>query len=290
MFDRLERLADHPRLRFPRLVVREAIADDLAGEAARAAYFAFLSLFPIVIALFALTGLFGGDAAFDAIMQVIRQSLPGDAADYLQRFVGEVTGSSRPGMLSLGVLLVLWSGSSIFTALIAGLNRVYDLGETRPWWLRRLLGLVGLVLSLVMVNVGAVAVLGGPALFAWIGGGDSAWRLLRWPASFMLFTLLLWALYYLLPARRRGRHTALPTLVGALSGSCLWLLGTLGFRAYLREFSRLDATYGFVGGVIVLLLWLYLTTFAILIGGEIAATREQALDEAWDVGAAPSHS
>ena len=281
-----KRLLDRPWLRFPRTVVREVIADDLAGEAARAAYFFFLSLFPIVIALFALTGLFGGDAAFDAIMGQIRQVLPGDAAEYLQRFVGEVTGSNRPGMLSLGILLTLWSGSNIFTALIVGLNRVYDLRETRSWWRRRLLAFFAMGISLLAINLGTVALLAGPALVRRLGGGVF-WQVVRWPLALVLFAGLLWALYYLLPSRRR-QGAVVPTLIGAVSGSVLWVLGTLVFRMYLREYSRFDATYGFVGGVIVLLLWLYLTAFSILVGGEIAATSEQLRREDWEVGAAPS--
>lgn len=277
-------------MRLPRCVLRETLADDLPGEAARSAYFFFLSLFPIVLALFALTGLFGGDDAFSAIMRVVRGALPGDAAEYLERFVAEVTGSSRPGMLSLGVLLTLWSGSSIFTALINGLNRVYDLDETRPWWRRRLLALIALVLSLIAVNLGAAALVAGPEIADWLGPGLGGWEVLRWPASFLLFAALLWALYLLLPARPRRDSSLVPTLGGAASGAGLWLLGTLGFRLYVREFSSYDATYGFVGAVIVLLLWLYLTSFSVLLGGEIAATWEQLRRDDWEVGQAPNGS
>jgi membrane protein len=101
-----------------------------------------------------------------------------------------------------------------------------------------------------------------------------------------MLVLLMWLVYFLLPARDM-RDAARPTLIGALVGTGLWLAATLGFRVYVSQFGRYDQTYGVVGGIIVLLLWLYLTALAILFGGEVAATLQQRWNDDWEVGQAP---
>jgi len=268
-----------------RTIVREAIADRLTAEAARAAYYFFLSLFPALLAIFALTGIFGGDQAFEWITGQLRVLMPGDAADYLQRFVHEVTGENRPGILSFSILFTVWSSSNVFVAVTDGLNRMFDVQETRPWWLRRLVALGAVVASSVLLVGNAVALLSGPRLLAVIGLGE-AWRILRWPLAMILLALLMWLVFWLLPDRKQ-RGAALPALVGAVVGTGLWLLGTWGFQVYVANFGSYDQTYGFVGGIMVLLLWLYLTALSILFGGEVAATLEQRWDDDWAVGEAP---
>ncbi len=254
-------------------IVREAQKDRLTSEAAKAAYYFFLSFFPTILALFALTGILGGDAAFGWIMSQLYAALPDDAAAYLSRFVGEVTGESRPGLLSLALLLTVWSASNVFVAIAEGLNVVYDIEEGRSWWRRRVLALTALLASLILLTVATAALVAGPELIALLRL-ESFWHVLRWPLAFVLLTLMMWLIYYLLPNRQQGRAWR-PTLVGAVTGSGLWVLGTLGFRLYVASFGNYSQTYGFIGGIIVLLLWLYLSAAAILFGGEVAATLEQ---------------
>jgi membrane protein len=268
-----------------RQVLREAMADGITGEAAKAAYYFFLSFFPGILALFAFTGIFGGEEAFDWIMGHLHRALPGEAASYLGGFVAQITGESRPGMLSLGVLLTLWSASNVFSVLTEGLNTMYDLEETRPFWQRRLLALAALVVGLVLLTTAAAALLAGPALVATLGL-ETAWIYLRWPLAFVLLVAMLWLVYYLLPARDQ-RQALRPVAVGALVGAALWVLATLGFRLYVANLGSYDATYGIVGVFIVLLLWLYLTALTVLFGGEVAATLEQRMRDDWEVGAAP---
>ncbi len=268
-----------------RTIVREAIADRLTAEAARAAYYFFLSLFPALLAIFALTGIFGGDRAFEWITGQLRVLLPGDAASYLQRFVREVTGETRPGILSFSILFTFWSSSNVFVAVTDGLNRMFDIEESRPWWLRRLLALVAVLASSVLLVGNAVALLSGPRLLDLVGLGD-AWRILRWPLATVLLVLLMWVVFWLLPDRKQ-RGAALPALIGAGVGTGLWLLATWGFQVYVRHFGSYDRTYGIFGGIMVLLVWLYLTALAMLAGGEVAATLEQRWDPDWEVGQPP---
>lgn len=254
-------------------IFREALHDQLPGEAAKAAYYFFLSFFPAILALFALTGILGGDRAFEWIMERLALALPGQAEIYLAQFVQEVTGDSRPGVLSLSVLLTLWASSNVFVALTQGLNVMYDLEETRRWWLRRVIALGALLAAMILLTGGAMALLAGPAITEWLRLGP-VWDVARWPLAYLLLLLMMWLLYYLLPARDQ-RASWLWTLVGSFIGSGLWLLATFLFRLYVTNFGRFGNTYGFIGGIMVLLIWLYLTALAILLGGEVAATLEQ---------------
>jgi membrane protein len=266
-------------------IFREAMHDRITAEAARAAYYLFLSLFPLILALFALTGILGGDTTFEWIMERLAMALPGDAATYLTQAVKEVTGESRPGILSFSILFTLWSASNIFAILADGLNRMYDIEEGRPWWKRRLIALAAMIVGTVLLVGGSVALLAGPELVSFLGL-DGALEVLRLPLAIVMLALLMWLIYFLLPDRDM-RHSAKPTLIGAVVGTGLWLVATLGFRVYVTQFGSYSQTYGFVGGIIVLLLWLFLTALVILFGGEVAATLEQRWDDEWEVGKAP---
>lgn len=262
-------------------IFQEAMEDAVTGEAAKAAYYFFLSFFPAILALFAFTGLLGGDATFEWAMGHLRRALPGQTADLLGETVGEITGDSRPGLLSFGIVATLWSASNVFAILTEGLNRMYDIKEGRAWWKRRLLAILALTVGLVLLTVSAIALLAGPMLVATFGL-DGFWNYLRWPLAFVLLVALMWLVYFLLPARDQ-KGAAKPVAIGAVTGALLWVGITAGFRVYVANFSNYNEAYGFIGAVIVLLLWLYLTALSILFGGEVAATLEQRWDpEKWE--------
>ncbi len=196
-----------------------------------------------------------------------------------------MTGESRPGILSFSILFTLWSASNIFAILADGLNRMYDIEEGRPWWKRRLIALAAMLVGTVLLVGGSVALLAGPELVSFLGL-DAALKVLRLPLAILMLALLMWLVYFVLPDRDM-RSSAKPTAIGALVGTGLWLAATLGFRFYVTQFGTYSQTYGFVGGIIVLLIWLYLTGLAILFGGEVAATLEQRWNDEWEVGKAP---
>jgi membrane protein len=252
---------------------REAWRDDIAGESAKAAYYFFLSLFPAIIALFAFTGILGGRQAFDTIMAFLRDAMPGEAANYLGRFVQEITGRERPGMLSLGLLLTVWSASNIFATLAEGLNVMYDLDESRSWWRRKAIAIAAMVVSLAMFLAGATAVLAGPTIIESLNL-PQVWHALRWPLAFLLVAAVIWVIYYWLPNHERS-PSARSTLAGAVCAATLWTAATLAFNLYVTHFGSYSKTYGVIGGIMVLLLWLYFTAFSVLFGGEVAATLEQ---------------
>lgn len=253
--------------------VGEARRDNLTGEAAKVAYYFFLSIWPLFLGLFALTGIFGGQAAFEWIMGWLGAVLPETPTRFLGEFVLEITGEDRPDMLSLGLILTFWSGSNIFASLADGLNVIYDVKEGRRWWKKRALAVLLLVVGSVFLTLGATAILAGAEIIRGFGLGW-AYNLLRWPLAFLLLAALLWLVYYYMPDREQGVAKRFVT-IGALVGALLWVLVTSAFRLYVSRFGSYDETYGLVGAVIVILIWLYLTALSILFGGEVAVSLEQ---------------
>lgn len=257
--------------RILRRTVADAIDDDIGGEAAKCAYFFFLSLFPLTLIVFALTGFLGGNAAFERITRAVESATPDYAWQFIQELIGEITQRRRPGALSVGIILALWAASNGISTLTHGLDRMYDVVDSRSWVQRRLLSLAVLAVGVVLLVALAAAVV--PALAAGLGL-DDRWRQLRWPLAFVATTAVTWLAYRYLPARDQ-RGVWRETLIGAVTGTALWLMGTLAFSLYVSNFSRYGRLYGALGAVIVLLLWFYLTGIAILGGGELARVLEE---------------
>lgn len=259
--------------RFLRQVVEEALADNITGEAAKVAYYFFLSLFPLVLVLFALTGIFGGDDAFRWIMDRVHLAMPGEASSLVEAAVAEITQEARPGILSIGVVLTLWAASNVYAAFSDGLNVIYGVKEGRSWWRKRVIALLLLLGTAVLLITGAVLLLAGAEIGTFLALG-AAWEAMRGPLAFVLMTGVLWLLYFVLPSRDQ-RQAKGPILAGAVAGTLLWIGATLLFRLYVANFGNYSDTYGFVGAAIVLLLWLYISTLAVLLGGEVAWVSEQ---------------
>jgi len=252
---------------------RNARADDLSGEAAKMAYYFFLSLFPVVLVLLAVTGLVGGESAFGRITQAVQATVPDYAWQFVSSLIREVTDRRRPGTLSFGVVFALWASSSGISALMGGLNMMYDVEERRPWWQRRLVALGVLAVGAILLVLGAAAII---PTEAWLRD-RGLWAFLsyaRWPLGFLLLTGTAWIAYSFLPAGD-ARPSGRKTLVGAGVASSLWIVATLVFRIYIADFARYSRVYGAVGGVIVLLIWFYIAALAVLVGGELAATLER---------------
>lgn len=249
-------------------IVKGAFADNITGEAAKAAYYFFLSLFPMILAGFAFTGILGGDAAFDRIMGWLQGVLPADATEYLSGFVREITGEERPAALSLGIILAVWSASNFFAAIGDGLDTMFGVRENAKWWRKRLKAILLMIVGGAMLWGGAILLVAGPQIAGALGLGPYA-HFVAFPIVFVLLVALLWTTYYIMPAHNQ-REIKRELLIGAVAGTVIWMLATLLFRLYVSNFANFGRTYGFIGGIIVLLLWLYLTAISILLGGEVA--------------------
>jgi membrane protein len=257
-------------------IARKASADQITTQAAAIAYAFFLALFPLIFSLFALTGIIGGDRAFHEIMSSIERAVPPETAKILAGYVAQITNHSRPAILSVGVVTMLWSAAGGVGAILGGLNNVYEVRETRGVWKPRALALGVMIICALLFIAAAVAILVGPGLAKAFHMGV-AWEILRWPIGYLLVTLVFWILYYLLPARDQSRSKK-AILVGAAAGAFLWIVITFLFQLYVSNFGSFDLTYGALGAVVVLLVWLYLSALAILLGGEIAQAAER---EGW---------
>ena len=271
-----------PELRAPRSplwkrVMKEFGEDDLSNQAAKVAYYFFLSLPPLVMALFAAAGIFGGEATADVIATRLRGMLPAEAGALVGGFVDEVVRESHPGPLSVGLLLALWAGSNVFMALEDTLNAVHHIREKRGFAKRRLVALGTLLAVGVLFLAGSAVLLGGPALSRAAGlgaAGDAAWSIAQWPLSFGLIVGAFWTIYYVLPLRDQRRCKGVLLRSSAIA-AVLWLAATVAFRMYVANFSSYSKTYGILGTVIVLLLWMYVTSLVILLGGEISSEMER---------------
>ena len=256
---------------------KEVLDDNVPGLAAQTAYYFFFSLFPLF--LFAAPILsFVGDKQemIGRLMASIGAALPATALELIEGVITDVVLSeSAPGLMSIGAVLAAWAGSNIFVALIDALNRAYDVAESRPWWKKRLIALGAVAAAGIVVLVATAVMLGGEQLAGWIaarlGLGDDTvdvWMLLQYPVAILLVVGGAWLVYYFLPSIRQDPREV---LVGAIVATLLWVIVTLGFRAYVVNFGSYSSTYGTVGGVIALLTWMYLTMFVLLIGGELNA-------------------
>lgn len=251
-----------------RRTVAAAVRDNITGESAKAAYYFFLSLFPMMIALFAFTGFVGGDAAFARIMDWMSTSLPEDATVHVEGFVREITHQQRPGALSLGIVLTIWAASNFFAALGDALDTMFGSSEQGSWWKKRLKAFLLMFVGGALLYASATALIAGPQIVRGLGLA-SVLEWLAWPLVFIVLVGLLWLIYFVLPARDQTLIKR-ELLIGAVVGTAVWLLATAAFRAYVSNFASYANTYGVLGGVIILLLWLYITSMAILLGGELA--------------------
>ncbi len=267
----------------------EISQDDCAGQAAQLAYYFLFSLFPLLLFLVTLIGYLPIPNLFDRMMTAASLLLPPQALSLVQDTLGTVTTEQRGGLLSLGVLVALWSASAGFRAIMTSLNRAYDVEEGRPWWKFYLVSVLATVaFALLAVTAFALLVFGpqiGEGIASLAGAGDlfhTVWAIVRWPVALVLMSFVLAGVYYVAPDVEQDFRWVTPGSVIAVLG---WVVASIGFSIYVQNFGNYDATYGSVGAVIVLLTWLYLTGFLLLVGGEANAVIEHLAPEGKRPGA-----
>lgn len=258
---------------------REFVADNCFGLAAQLAYYLLLGLVPALVALISLASFFP-PGLVQQLVDSLSSVAPTEIADILRDQIEAIAGSGRSGLLTLGFLAALWSSSSALVALTDALNRAYDIEEARPWWRVRLVGLALTLVLALFILLALALVLVGPTAAEWLarltGLGAAlewTWKILQWPLAFALVAFALALVNYFGPDAEQDWTWISP---GAILATALWLIVSLGFKFYLSQFADYNATYGSLGGVIVLLLWLYLSGAAILAGAELNAEIEHA--------------
>lgn len=264
---------------------------ELTDRAAALSYYFVFALFPALLFLTALVGLVPERDLFAQFIGAAQDVLPADVASLLTRTLAEIQRGASGGILSVGALVALWGASRGMASIITTLNVVYGVTSPRPWWWRQLVA-VALTVTFSALALGTLLslVLGeriGRAAAAWVGAGETfaaAWALLQWPLG-LLFTLTgIDLVYHFAPAVRQRWYWLTP---GSVFAGGAWILASLGFRLYVSSFANYNATYGSIGGVILLLLWLYLSSMTLLIGGEINSVIARAAAERGEEIAAP---
>lgn len=257
--------------------VQEFVRDDAMGLAAQLAYYLILALFPFILVLVSLLGTFGNPELASTILTYFQQVMPAQVYDLFEQFLGPIISGENPapGLLSFGILFTIWSASGAFSALINALNRAYDAQETRPFWKTKGIAiLMTLGLSILIVSGVLLLVLGpsiGSALasfFGLSGTFELVWNIVRWPIALGFMVLAVALMFYFAPDVNQPFRWITP---GGLVGVLLWVIASLAFSLYVNNFGSYDQTYGSIGVVIVLLLYLYIASLTILFGATLNA-------------------
>jgi len=264
-------------------VWREIQQDEVFGRAAELSYYFLLALFPFLIFLTSIIGfmLGSGTGTRHTLFNYLARVMPPSAFALIDSTMWEVSSSSGGGKLSFGLLAALWAASNGLSAITTSLNTAYNVKESRPWWKQRLTA-IGLTMALsIFIILALVLVVAGGHIADWLAAayGFGAtfpliWKILQWPAVLASIILAFALIYYFAPDLREQEWKWLTP--GAAIGVALWLLVSVAFRVYLHFFDSYSKTYGSLGAVIILMLWLYFTGAAVLIGGEVNSEIENA--------------
>jgi membrane protein len=271
-----------------RRTASEVVADNCLNLAAQLAYYFFLALFPALLFLVAIVSFIPVHGLLEMITTTLARVAPGEVITIVQDQILKIAHDQNGGLLTLGLLGAIWSMSSGVDAVISTLNEAYDIQEGRPWW-RVKVTAIGLTLALAVFIVLAFALLlVGPTLAekvaSWFYLGPAfvwSWKILQWPVVFGLAALAIAIIYYYAPDAEQEWIWITP---GSVLATALWLITSLGFKFYIGHFASYNATYGAIGGVIVLLLWFYVSSLAVLVGAELNAEIEHASPYGKDPG------
>jgi membrane protein len=271
-----------------RAIIKRTVAeiqrDRITLTAAGVAFYWFLSLFPMLFAAIAIMSLVQVTPAFQQqLSDGISTAVPGQAADVLQQALGASQArvvASLPAVL-IALAFALWSASSGMAATQIGLNVAYDVEEDRTFVKRRLIGLVLLAIALVLGGVAIGLIVFGQQIgdavadaFSARGVFDVVWGVVRWVVGLVAITTLFAIFYWIGPNRRPPSWRWLSP--GGIVATVLWVVASAAFSLYVNHFGGNYAkTYGAIAGVVILLLWLYLTALAILIGAELNGELER---------------
>ena len=257
--------------------------DQCTDQAASLTYFAVLSLFPALLAVVSLLGVFGqGQATVNAVMELLEGAAPAETLATLRGPIDSLVNTPAAGFaLITGLAGALWSASGYVGAFGRAMNRIYEVEEGRPFWkLKPATVLLTAVLLLLVCLAGLLLVVSGP-IAAWVGDliglGETAvtvWNIAKWPVLVLVVILILAVLYGFAPNIKQPRFRWIS--IGAVIALLVWAVATAGFVIYVTNFGSYNATYGSLAGVIVFLLWLWITNNAFLFGAEVDAEVERA--------------
>ncbi|WP_438493616.1 YihY/virulence factor BrkB family protein [Paenibacillus sp. IHBB 3054] len=247
--------------------------DDVQGISAQLTYYLILSLFPFLIFIMTLIG-YAHISIEDRIAE-LQQIMPAEAVSIIEEILQDVSEGRSEALLSFGMLATLWAASKGINAIIKGLNRAYDIDESRVFWkIRGIAFLATMIIGVVVLLSILLLVLG-----SWLKtqiflladlpyGLQKVWDLLQYIVPLFVLFVVFTLLYWIAPSRRLTLKEVMP---GAMFSTIGWIITSILFSIYVNQFSDFTKTYGSLGGVMILLIWLYISSIIILVGGEINA-------------------
>jgi membrane protein len=267
---------------------REISDDRCLGLAAQLAFYFLLALFPAILFLVALASYMPVENTLAELVAALRTVAPEELVALLRGQLDQIAQGRHGSLLTLGIVGAIWSSSAAMVAIIDALNHAYDITDWRPWWKRRLVA-IALTVTLALFTLVALAfVLVGPAMAArvaaWLRLAPAfaiIWQLIRWPMIVVSAVLAVDLVYHFAPNRSARWAWITP---GALVATALWIGSSFGFKFYLTNFADYTATYGTLGGVIVTMLWFYVSGLAVLTGAELNGVIEAAWHKNTSVG------
>ena len=272
-----------------RRTFREAFFNDnCLGMAAQLSYYFFFALFPALLVLLAIASYFPVERLIDDLLARLGSFAPPEALTIISEQIVKISNGEQGGLLTIGMLTALWSSSAAMTAIIDTLNRAYDVDEARPWWKVRLIA-IGLTIGLsLFILVSFALILVGPTLAEQLANRlnlgpafEWTWKVLQWPVIFALVATGIGLVYYYAPDVKQEWFWLTP---GSIIATLVWMAASLGFKYYVAKIGAYTETYGAIGGVMVLMLWFYISGLVILLGAELNAEIEHASPAGKDEG------
>src|SRR5215218_897526 len=261
--------------------VQEFIRDDALGLAAQLAYYLILAIFPFILFLVAVADALSSSSPqfVTELFDYLRRLLPPQVFDLIETYTKNTLHNedTAPGLLSVGILGTIWAASGAFSALINALNRAYDVQETRPFWKVKGIAILMTFGLSALILIGVLLLIAGPSigrtLAEFLTLGDefmAVWTIARWPAALLFMITTVALLFYFAPDANQPFRWITP---GGFVGIMLWVLASVAFNLYLSsDFNTYNKTYGSIGTVIILLLYLYISSLTILFGATLNAT------------------
>ncbi|MBB6450981.1 membrane protein [Geomicrobium halophilum] len=258
---------------FLKMLIQKFQSDETTGLAAQLAYYFLLSLFPLL--LFVLTLLPYFSLPVNQVMEWIRAYAPGDTGQMIAGNVSSLLNETRGGLLSLGIIGTLWTASGGVSAFIRATNRAYEVEETRSFLKVKLLSMTltfsmvfVIAITLVFPVFGQVIMESIQALLPISFNVEFLFQILRWVVAISIMVFVLMVLYYAAP---NTNFKMREVFWGAVFATIGWQLISAGFSFYVTNFGNYEATYGAIGGIIVLMIWFYLTGILLIVGGQLNA-------------------
>ena len=253
---------------------KETMEDNVLGIASQVAYNFFFSLFPLLLFLAPMLSLIGDKrTVVSDLLGRFSQFMPAEAFTLFSKVVTDIVfAQNAPGLISIGFVLALWSGSNIFTTFMDALDIAYDVTDPRPWWKKRLIAIAVMFGWAIIITLVTAILLAGDSIVGFLrntlGMGSAALTVGAWlqfPLAIVLLVSFLYLMYWALPYVKQDKKQI---LVGSVFAAVLFIVATLVFRLYVQHFPP-NKTYGTIGAVMVLLTWMYVISAVILIGGEL---------------------